>query len=135
MQISLRKIKDSKDYFVTKYDDLCAIQINKKANSIITVKLHNEDNIDSIMSIIELAAQNKTAIIVFDYSCYMQATSAYHTPYSTPILETYICSKQGRELIKLIRQEMKKFLYTEIESICMGIVGFGQFNWGGVIDI
>ena len=72
MQISLKKIKDSEDYFIAAYEELCAIQINKKVNSIIEIKLHNEDNIDSIMSIIELAAQNKTAIVVFDYSCYMQ---------------------------------------------------------------
>ena len=132
MDIVLKKLIDVNDVILRPYEELCALPIDKKKNTALFIEIHNGDLKGSISSIIELAAQNKTAVIIINYKSCMENWTALGGPYAMPIAETKVCSKQGRALLAEARDWAKKFLYKEIESSLPERMMFGQFNWGGI---
>lgn len=132
MDIVLKRLRDVNDVILRPYEELCALSIDKKINTALFIEIHNEDLKESISSIIKLAAQNKTAVIIINYKSCMESWTALGGPYATPIVETKVCSKQGRALLAEARDWAKKFLYKEIESSLPERMMFGQFNWGGI---
>jgi len=132
MDIILKRLTDVNDVILRPYEELCALSIDKKINTALFIEIHNEDLKENISSIIELAAQNKTAVIIINYKSCMENWTALGGPYAMPIAGTKVCSKQGRALLAEARDWAKKFLYKEIENSLPERIMFGQFNWGGI---
>lgn len=106
MYIRLQRLCDAAEEYIKPYNDMCAYQINQKANRILKVFLDPFEAEDekSIDAIITMAADSKIAIVLFS------------------------CSDDKGDYIK---KKMKERLYTEIDyDLGIDYLCFGQFNFG-----